>query len=63
MTEGKRPLTSEELAVVRDLRRALETASRSFAVAVTTQNWPEAEKWSGLAFGLVGLMEAQPADA
>ncbi len=60
---GPDGLTNEERALVADLRRALGTASHAFAVAVAAQDWRSAEKWSSLAFGLVGLMQGEPADA
>jgi hypothetical protein len=60
---GPDGLTNEERALVADLRRALGTASHAFAVAVAAKDWPGAEKWAHIAFGLVGLMEGEPADA
>jgi hypothetical protein len=60
---GSDGLTNEERALVADLRRALGTASHAFAVAVGDQDWAVADKWAAIGFGLVELMQGEPADA
>jgi len=56
-------LTPEERALVADLRRALAVTLPAFAESVSDGDWDRAERWAGIGFRLVELVEEQRADA